>query len=552
MKKVFFSILILFISLTINPGYSYRIDENELRNTEPIEFVNYTGIWRKRETVNEVMVIGQKLAYAVDDPNAWANFALKYRIIHAVDEAEPDKFAADIFSIERDAQVNHIYSLRLIISAYLQTEYGYSASDAMLLAKFVTYYNAAHWGDVAYFNKFYKAVVTKHLTAENAGMSRIYSDWPGKTRIVIPLSRGAGYDNLTSVDTRTIADNTVIDELRQQTNRSVDERQQMTDLQQQEVDNLRQQNQDRQNQLEDQQNQQRQQEQDVRQTQEQLRNTTDTNRQQQLQEQLQNQTNQLQQTQDQIDQTQNQIEQTDADIRDRQQQIDEQNQQIQQDRRDNEIAQNPDEAVREVRQREDEVTQREQEVAQREQEQNQRENQLRDEQLTQNVFNGRFYYMKIIKYLDQGYYNNEMYLIDPATAKVIVKSPYQTISGDHYDVFSKGVVVIGFLGSNYQNHKLVLLDGETLKPVAFSADFIFWRSFVEVYDGYIYAIVMQDGGFYLGKFDENLFKVAMSDVRIAQDTFISFYGDFVYVNGLNNSIVVLNRSDLKMTNTINP
>lgn len=552
MKKFLGAVLVLLLSLTAVRGFGYRVDENEIRSAEPVQFVNYQGIWHKRETVTEVMTIGQKLAYAANDPNVWANFAMKYRIIHAASDAEPDKFAADIFSIEPSASVDNIYNVRLIISAYLQTEYGYGANDGMLLARYITYYNAIHRGDTNFFAKSYKSAVMKYLLPSNAGMSRVYSEWPGKTRIVIPLSAGAAYNNLTSVDTRTIADNAVNNDLRNRPDRSVTERSNMVELQQHEVNTLRTQASNTQQQLDQQRQQERQQQQQVQQTRNQLQNTTNTNQRNELQQQLTRQTNELHQTQTQVAQTQTNLQQTRTDISNRQQNIDQQRQQIQQDAHDNQVAQNPDQAVRDVRQREDQVATRETNATQREQQLDQREQQLRDQQLSQNVFANRFYYMKINQYLNEGYYHNDMFLIDPATMAVIVKSPFQTISGDHYDLFSKGVVVIGYLGSNYHNHKLVLLDAQTLKPLAYSTDIIFWRSFVQIYENYIYAIVMQEAKFYLGKFDENLQRVALSDTPIVQDTFISFYGNNVYVNGLNNTIISLDKTSLTNTGSIRP
>ncbi len=61
----------------------------------------------------------------------------KYRILHLTDSSER-KMGADILVVEKDARVDHIRNLRLILAAYLQAVYSYSQEDSMLIAEFVT------------------------------------------------------------------------------------------------------------------------------------------------------------------------------------------------------------------------------------------------------------------------------------------------------------------------------------------------------------------------------------------------------------------------------
>ena len=74
--------------------------------------------------------------------------------------------------------------------------------------------------------------------------------------------------------------------------------------------------------------------------------------------------------------------------------------------------------------------------------------------MDKNIYANKLYYLKIKEYLDGGHYNNEMYMIDAATMKVMFKSPAEYICGSRYDVFSGGVVVITHRGSHTMGHRL--------------------------------------------------------------------------------------------------
>jgi hypothetical protein len=71
-------------------------------------------------------------------------------------------------------------------------------------------------------------------------------------------------------------------------------------------------------------------------------------------------------------------------------------------------------------------------------------------------------------------------------------------------------------------------------------------------DGYIYAIIKYVDDYYLGKFNENLEKAAMSREKISDNTFISFYNDFIYINSSTGEILVLNKNSLEYINKIKP
>ena len=59
---------------------------------------------------------------------------------------------------------------------------------------------------------------------------------------------------------------------------------------------------------------------------------------------------------------------------------------------------------------------------------------------------------------------------------------------------------------------------------------VFYRSFVEIREDFIYAIINAKDGYYLGKFNVDMKLVAISKDRVDGDSFISFYNDLVYIN----------------------
>ena len=168
------------------------------------------------------------------------------------------------------------------------------------------------------------------------------------------------------------------------------------------------------------------------------------------------------------------------------------------------------------------------------------------------IFGGKLYYLKIKEYLTGGHYNNDMLLINAATGKVLLRSPEAGICGRKYDIFPGGVAVITHKGDHATGHFLTLLDLESLARKAASDEPVFYRSFVEVRDEFVYVIVSRGASYYLGKFDLDMKLVAVSKEPVDGDTFISFYGELVYINREDKKILVLKKGDLSTSGIIEP
>jgi hypothetical protein len=227
MRKKFLPLLVLvFISF---PLFS-QVNREELEeNQGPVIFLNYEGPYARIETREQIRNIGYSLGLEARGGNDSPGTSARYFVIHSVSPAEGDRLDADIFGLGSDVGVDHVRNLRLIIQGYLEAAYRYSPRDAALLAEYVTVYNAVYRGTWSYFSQRYKTAVLGHLDAGKAGVSIRFDEWPGQTLMLIPLGTG-GPGSLSAVDTSAVSDTNVLDELRREEGRGIDQRQEMADL----------------------------------------------------------------------------------------------------------------------------------------------------------------------------------------------------------------------------------------------------------------------------------------------------------------------------------
>ena len=232
MRKLLISLLFTVFVFSVS---AYDVDREELeKNKQEVEFINYTGTHEKIDTRKEIYSIGTSLGYDIQGKQ---NAALsgKYRIMHLVDPSEPDRMGADLFILEKHSGVDHIRNLRLILSGYLKTAYNYSENDASLLAEFITYYNAVFRGKMEFFESKYNNMVLTNITADNAGIDINYVNWPGKTRMVIPLKNGKTGES-PSLSAKELSDDEVIEDLRKNDDKGIEPRKEMVELREKELD----------------------------------------------------------------------------------------------------------------------------------------------------------------------------------------------------------------------------------------------------------------------------------------------------------------------------
>jgi hypothetical protein len=215
---------------------SAQVNQSELEeNQAPITFFNYEGPHARIETLAQIRNIGYVLGQAVQGGNNSPGTRGRYFVTRIRGPEEGNKLDADIFGLGYDTGVDHIRNLRLIVQGYLEGAYGYSARDAALLAEYATVYNAVYRGDWDYINARYKGPVIAELSPEQAGLSIRFDEWPGRTLMLIPMGIG-GAGSLSALDTSVVADSRVVEEMRKDEDRGIDQRRDMVDLKEREAE----------------------------------------------------------------------------------------------------------------------------------------------------------------------------------------------------------------------------------------------------------------------------------------------------------------------------
>lgn len=245
MKAIYKVISILTATLVVSHTFALEVDKTELESTRNsnIIFINYEGPHARIETREDIRGIGYALGRAIKAGALRAGSTNRYFAIHSVENSNAQtaktKLDADIFGLGIDVGVDHIKNLRLILQGYLEGAYDYSASDAAILAQFITIYNAVYRGNWDYFTNRYATKVTAELTKDKAGLSIRFDEWPGKALIVIPLATGQA-GSLSAIDTSRITEKPVIEQLKKDDNLGLDARKDMVDLKEREAQEAKQ------------------------------------------------------------------------------------------------------------------------------------------------------------------------------------------------------------------------------------------------------------------------------------------------------------------------
>jgi hypothetical protein len=229
--------LLLGSILVTRPGLlQAQVNTDELgKGQAPVEFFNYEGPVTRIDSRAQIRGIGYTLGTAVRSGVTRSGSESRYFVIHGAAAPEGTRLDADIFGLGSGVGVDHIRNLRLIVQGYLEGAYQYSAQDANLLAQYITIYNAVYRGNWAYFNGIYKRTVLSYLSPDKAGLSLRFSEWPGKTLILIPLGIGTA-GSLSAIDTTSISDSTVLGELRKEGDLSMDQRRDMVEFKEREAE----------------------------------------------------------------------------------------------------------------------------------------------------------------------------------------------------------------------------------------------------------------------------------------------------------------------------
>jgi hypothetical protein len=600
MKTIFRIAISTMLLFTVFSGLSAQdVNREELeRNQGTVNFINYEGPHSRVDTAEQIRAIGYNLGLAVKNGADRAGSLNRYFVIHCVGDPEGDKFDADVFGLGVDVRVDHIRNLRLIIQGYLQGAYDYSAGDAALLSRYVTIYNAVFRGDWDFFTGRYKTLVVENLVSEKAGLSIRYDEWPGQTLMTIPLGTGSP-GSLSAIDTSGLTDPDVIDSMRRDDGRGIEDRQGMVDLKEREADEANQTatlqreaiaeeekniTQDREASTRTQQRIEQEQRQTQQQQQEAQRRQQEAQRQQQ-EAQRQQQEAQRQQEQAQRDEEARRISQEEAQRR--QQEAQQQQQEAQ--RQQEEAQQQQQEAQRQqeqAQQRQQELEQEQQANQQQQQELAQREaqqEQLRQEadaaqqradQKTQEAQQERQQIAQdqqemiesgsaagtAVAMADPAANRNNLLAasilqanaalgrlvrVDPSSGQTVQSSRMNTLNTR--TIVLSGSRIFGIAGISQGNGavRLIEINPDTLEMLKQGEDDIHQNSLLWVNGTSFYAITAVNGKNYLARFDNNLVKQAQSSAEVHPYGSCIFQGDRILTQKTDGTPLLLNAQTLR-------
>jgi len=233
---------VVFLTLLAGPLCAIEVAEDEITRAADgatIEFINYVGPHAVINTVEQIRGIGTALGTGLLNAASAGNPA-RYWIQHIVDASVTTGFDADVLTLGPGVGVDHIDNIRRILSAYLMAAYGYNDQDSRLLATFITVYNAVYRGRMDMFGSRYKPAVVAALDPARAGLALRYTEWPGRTQIVIPLSDPRFIGTISTVSTSAITDASVVQQLREDPDRGIDIRKDMVELKEREAEEAQQ------------------------------------------------------------------------------------------------------------------------------------------------------------------------------------------------------------------------------------------------------------------------------------------------------------------------
>jgi hypothetical protein len=510
----FVSVVLLTGILAGNAGLLYaQVDRTELEtNQAPITFINYEGPHARIETRGQIRNIGFGPGLAVKSGTARPGALNRYFVIHSVSPAEGNKLDADIFGLGVDTGVDHIRNLRLIIQGYLEGAYNYSSRDAALLAEYITIYNAVYRGHWDYFSGRYKIPVVQNLSREKAGISIRFDEWPGQTLILIPLGPGG----LSAVDTSSLSDNRVVEELRKEDDRGVEQRRDMVELKEREADAAEQRAAVQREAIREEEQRITQERADVNQE----RNAIDQERQQAREDAARGED--TRQREQELDQREAEADQKEEAL----------------DKREDDLA----EQREDTRQTEEFAEQKNAEAQQ------EREDIARDQQEIITEENSRVQAPQGL--LGASIENPDTSLgrllrLSPSTGGELKRSPLDTVNIRTLTFVGEKILAIA--GENRGNGaiRLIEVNSNTLEMAKQGDDNIHPGSLLWLVGENIFAITVgPEGELYLGRFDTNLTRQAQSQITVHPSAAVSFQENMVLTQRADGSAVILNSRDL--------
>ncbi|PJZ78345.1 P83/100 family protein [Leptospira neocaledonica] len=557
MSRIRLAVFLIFLGSFSFPIFAQegpKLGEKEVRSSGKVNFVNRSAARADEETKGSNARTGAGISDALKkDPKSPAS-ADGITAIRILPDEKEKKFGADLISIGKDADYGHINSIQRILSGYVKANFGYSEANSDTLATYILYYNAIHRKGADYVKRKYNTEVVKNAQSDKIGIGRRYTEWPGKTQIVIPIVFNVLSDDGKDLDT---------DELEKEVNKDLDKKKEgqddkkrMNDLQNDKAEEEKRKLQDKKEENRKKQEEASNKERNAEREIQELNKDPVKNKQKITQKQEERK--QAQQEQQKAKKEEQQLKEKEKDIakKEESRKSDSKSSSSSSDSKSSSSgdskssdAKSDDKKSKEELKQELKETKKELETV--------KEEQKKKEEFDKNVVGGKILFLKTLKYTSDGHYSNELHALDPTQDDTIFKGDFNKICGRTFEVVDGKALVVGYESDHSAAHKLILIDQETLKPAIWSADSVFWRSPMIVKGDEIYAFEERNGKYYLSRYDKGLKKTAGSEEEISPNSNVTFFGEKIYVTGKEESsgkteIAVFGKADLKLIKKIKP
>ncbi|MDL5245854.1 P83/100 family protein [Leptospira weilii] len=557
MFRVWFMFVCFGFSLSLFSQDNSKLGEKEIRSSQRVRFINRSSARAGEEVrgTNEKVGLGLADILKKEPDKTHTQGGISVTRI----APEEKKFGADVFAISEDSDYGHVNSIQRILAGFVKSNFGYDDKNSDILATYILYYNAIHRKDRSYIGRKYSNSVIKFVNPNSIGISRRYSEWPGKTQILIPL-----VEDVLGKDVHT-------DELEDEVNKELDkkkegqsEKDKFGDLQNEknkkeleEVKRRKEENQNKQKEISDREIKTDKELQEL--NKDPVKNKTQIAEKKKEKEQIQKEKESAQKEEQKLKEKEKEVVKKDEERKNNKTNPSTSSSSSSSSKSDSKSDsgnsksgsdnQSSNKKSEAELKKELAETKKELEIK--------KEEEKKKEEFDKNVVGGKILFLKTLKYLDKGHYNNELQVLDPTKDDTIFRGDFNKICGRTFEIVDGKALVIGFEDGHSSNHKLILIDQETLKPTLSAADNIFWRSPMIVKGDEIYAFEEVEEKYYLSRFGKDLKKQAKSSEEISPNSNVTFYGEKIYVTGKEESsgsiqITVFNKVDLKLIKKIKP
>lgn len=561
-KSILFPVILFLSPVYLFSQQRPQIAEEAIEGA-PVQFINRTNRRATEAARAQEINLGRNLGEQIIQADAVTSTQIQ---VQRIFDPDVEKYGADIMSILPQADFGHIRSIMRVVQGYLETSFEYTPRQAATLSELIIFYNAALRLRPELIQNSYSINVLKELNLQKAGIDRNYRNWSGNTQLLIPLRKNIVRPDSSDLDREEIR--TVLEQdksinlpkEKREEIQKIESQRKAEDLQrlekkEQEIQRKEQEIQRKEQELETQRQNIQKQMEDTNRVLQELRKDPVKNEEQIKKEEAKQQ--QLQEQQQSLQAQQEQIQNEKAQIEKEKQEIAEQKQEIQNNQttvaRKEEEKKETQQALQEQTKVDERLQNLQKEV------ENLRKELQKKEELSENVINEKIIFLKVIRFIEGGHYNNELWMIDPNNDDALFKGPFTNICSRKFlAVENLGVLVVGYEGSinDHSTHFLYLLDENTLQVKKRTKEKIAFNTFIEFRDNSIYVIEELDGKHYLAKFNRELELESRSEVPVHPHTEITFFKNKIYLTGSGREtsipIQVFDKQQLKLLKTISP